>query len=37
MKNGEIIKKVEQEGFNNLEKEMKEFIVGNRIDKLELK
>jgi ABC-2 type transport system ATP-binding protein len=37
MKNGEIIKKVEQVDFNNLEKEMKEFTIGNRIDKLELK
>lgn len=36
MKNGEVIKKVEQVDFNNLEKEMKEFTVGNRIDKLEL-
>ena len=37
MKNGEIVKKVEQAGFNKLENEMKEFTVGNRIDKLELK
>jgi ABC-2 type transport system ATP-binding protein len=37
MKNGEIIKKVKQVDFNNLEKEMKEFTIGNRIDKLELK
>ena len=37
MKNGEIKKKVEKEDFNNLEKEMKEFTIGNRIDKLELK
>jgi ABC-2 type transport system ATP-binding protein len=37
MKNGEIIKKVEQADFNKLENEMKEFTVGNRIDKLELK
>jgi len=37
MKNGEIIKKVKQVDFNNLEKEMKEFTVGNRINKLELK
>jgi ABC-2 type transport system ATP-binding protein len=37
MKNGEVIKKVEQVDFNNLEKEMKEFTVGTRIDKLELK
>ncbi len=37
MKNGKIIKKVEQTDFNNLEKEMKKFTIGNRIDKLELK
>jgi len=37
MKNGEIVKKVAQVGFNNLEKEMKAFTVGNKIDKLELK
>ena len=37
MKNGEIIKKVDQADFNTLEKEMKEFTIGNRIDKLELK
>ncbi|MGS0526983.1 ABC transporter ATP-binding protein [Zobellia nedashkovskayae] len=37
MKNGEIIQKVEQIDFNKLETEMKEFTVGNRIDKLELK
>ncbi|MGV6829837.1 MAG: ABC transporter ATP-binding protein [Flavobacteriales bacterium] len=37
IKNGEIIKKVDQADFNNLEKEMKEFTIKNRIDKLELK
>ena len=37
MKNGEIIKKAEQVDFNKLENEMKEFTIGNRIDKLELK
>jgi len=37
MKNGKIIKKVAKADFNNLEKEMKEFTVGNRIDRLELK
>ena len=37
MKKGEIIKKVDQADFNTLEKEMKEFTIGNRIDKLELK
>ncbi|WP_452230174.1 MULTISPECIES: ABC transporter ATP-binding protein [unclassified Lacinutrix] len=37
MKNGEIIKKVKQKDFNKLESEMKDFTIGNRIDKLELK
>jgi len=37
MKKGEIVKKVDQLDFNNLEKEMKEFTIGNRIDKIELK
>ncbi|MCR9066677.1 MAG: ATP-binding cassette domain-containing protein [Cytophagales bacterium] len=37
MKNGEIINKVEKADFKNLEKKMKEFTVGNKIDKLELK
>jgi len=37
MKNGEIIKKVERIDFDKLESEMKEFTIGNRIDKLELK
>ena len=37
MKNGEIIKKVEPIDFNRLETEMKEFTIGNRIEKLELK
>jgi ABC-2 type transport system ATP-binding protein len=37
MKNGEIVKKVAQVDFNNLEKEMKKFTIGNQIDKLELK
>jgi len=37
MKNGEIIKKVEQTEFNKLEKEMKEFTIGNKINKLKLK
>ncbi len=37
MKNGEIIKKVKQEDFSKLETEMKEFTIGNRIEKLELK
>ena len=37
MKNGKIIKKVKQIDFIKLEREMKEFTVGNRIDRLELK
>ena len=37
MKNGKITRKVEQVNFRNLEKEMKDFTVGNLIDKLELK
>ncbi|MEP6464931.1 MAG: ATP-binding cassette domain-containing protein [Parafilimonas sp.] len=36
LKNGVFIKKVNKEGFNLLEKEMKEIIVGNKIEKLEL-
>jgi ABC-2 type transport system ATP-binding protein len=36
MKNGEIIKKVNQQDFNNLETEMKKFTIGNRIERLEL-
>jgi len=37
MKNGKIIRKVKQQEFNNLETEMKEFTVANRIESLELK
>ncbi len=37
MKNGEIIRKVKQADFNNLETEMKEFTLGKRIERLELK
>jgi ABC-2 type transport system ATP-binding protein len=37
LKNGEIIKKVFRENFNALELEMKEFTIGNKIEKLELK
>lgn len=37
IKNGEIIRKVKQADFSNLETEMKNFTIGNRIDKLELK
>jgi ABC-2 type transport system ATP-binding protein len=36
MKNGEIIRKVNQQDFNNLETEMKEFTIGNRIERLDL-
>jgi ABC-2 type transport system ATP-binding protein len=36
MKNGEIIRKVNQKDFNNLETEMKEFSIGNLIEKLDL-
>lgn len=37
LQNGEIVKKVEKVEFDNLENEMKNFTVGNKIDKLELK
>jgi ABC-2 type transport system ATP-binding protein len=37
LKNGEIIRKVTPNEFETLEKEMKEFTVGNRIEQLELK
>jgi ABC-2 type transport system ATP-binding protein len=37
LKNGEIIKKVFREDFDTLELEMKEFTIGNKIEKLELK
>ncbi|MCL2329043.1 MAG: ATP-binding cassette domain-containing protein [Bacteroidetes bacterium] len=37
LKDGEIVKKVCREDFDSLETEMKEFSVGNKIDKLELK
>ena len=37
MKNGKIIKKVKQIDFDALENEMKDFTVGNRIDRLGLK
>ncbi len=37
MKNGKIIKKVKQIDFEALENEMKDFTVGNRIDRLGLK
>ena len=37
LKEGEIIKKVFREDFDTLELEMKEFTIGNKIEKLELK
>jgi ABC-2 type transport system ATP-binding protein len=37
LKNGQIIRRVLKEEFSNLESEMKEFIIGNKIEKLKLK
>jgi ABC-2 type transport system ATP-binding protein len=37
LKNGQIIRKVLKEEFSNLESEMKEFTIGNKIEKLNLK
>ena len=37
LRKGEQIKSVQKSGFKNLEQEMKEITIGNRIDKLELK
>ena len=37
LKEGETVKKVLREDFDALELEMKEFIIGNKIEKLELK
>ncbi|MDR0438210.1 MAG: ATP-binding cassette domain-containing protein [Bacteroidales bacterium] len=37
LKNGEIVKKVLRKDFDALELEMKAFIIGNKIEKLELK
>jgi ABC-2 type transport system ATP-binding protein len=37
LKNGQIIKRVLKEEFRNLESEMKEFTIGNKIEKLNLK
>lgn len=37
LREGEFIKKVNRENFNTLETEMKEFSIGNKIEKLELK
>jgi len=36
MKHGEIVKMVTSEGFNSLEREMKEYTIENKIDKLNL-
>jgi ABC-2 type transport system ATP-binding protein len=36
LRKGEQIKSVQKSGFKNLEQEMKEMTIGNRIDKLEL-
>ena len=37
LKNGEIVKKVFREHFNELELEMKAFTIGNKIEKMNLK
>ena len=37
LRKGEQIKSVQKSEFKNLEQEMKEIIIGNRIEKLELK
>jgi ABC-2 type transport system ATP-binding protein len=37
MQNGNIIRKVKQDDFKSLETEMKEFTIGNRIERLDLK
>jgi ABC-2 type transport system ATP-binding protein len=37
LRKGEQIKSVQKSGFKNLEQEMKEMSIGNRIDKLELR
>ena len=37
LRKGEQIKSVQKSGFKNLEQEMKEISIGNRIDKLELR
>ncbi len=37
LSHGEIVKKVSKENFDNLEVEMKEFTIGGKIDKLDLK
>ena len=37
LKDGKIVKKVFRENFEALEHEMKEFIIGNKVERLELK
>jgi ABC-2 type transport system ATP-binding protein len=37
LKDGEFIRKVLKDDFKNLEKEMKQIIIGNKIDKLQLR
>ena len=37
IRNGEFIKTVKKEEFNQLETEMKEITIGNKLEKLELK
>ena len=37
MKNGDMVKVAEQKDFGDLETEMKDFTIGNRIEKLDLK
>lgn len=37
LRKGKLIKSVQKSAFKNLEQEMKEFTIGNRIEKLELK
>jgi hypothetical protein len=37
LRKGEQIKSVQKSELKNLEQEMKEIIIGNRIEKLELK
>jgi ABC-2 type transport system ATP-binding protein len=37
LKKGSQIRTVEKSAFQNLEQEMKEVIIGNRIDQLQLK
>ncbi len=37
LKDGQIVRKVEQKDFTTFETEMKQFSIGNRVDKLDLK